>query len=135
MDDHLSKPLQAEDLDAVLQRWIGAGPAIIDRAALQTLTRAVGDEAIVEEIRDLFLSEAGPRLAAMEAAAAAGDAVGLRSHAHTLADAAGNVGAALVAIIAAELEATTGEADVAELLVRLGDALDLTRTAMGRTPA
>jgi signal transduction histidine kinase/DNA-binding response OmpR family regulator len=136
MDDYLSKPLRADDLDAVLRRWIGS--TVIDQAALQALTRAVGDEAIVEEICDLFLSEAGPRLTAMHEAAAAGDADGLRSHAHTLKGSAANVGAALVSTLAAELEAFARDGDLeaaTALLPRLGEAVDSTRAALGRTPA
>ena len=75
MDDYLSKPLHADDLDAILRRWIAATRlTVMDRAALLALARDVGDDAIVEEICDLFLTEAGPRVEAMRAAARRGDA-------------------------------------------------------------
>jgi CheY-like chemotaxis protein len=139
MDDYVAKPLRADELDAVLRRWVGSPEAVVmDPAALQALTRAVGDEAIVEEISDLFLAEAGPRLAAMRTAAASGDAEGLRSHAHTLKGSASNVGAALVASVAGELEERCRGEDlegVAAVLTRLGDAVESTRAALGRTAA
>jgi hypothetical protein len=51
MDDDLSKPLHADDLDAVLQRWIAATrSAVMDRTILDALARNVGNEAIVEQI-------------------------------------------------------------------------------------
>jgi CheY-like chemotaxis protein len=139
MDDYVAKPLRADELDAVLRRWVGSPEAVVmDPAALQALTRAVGDEAIVEEICDLFLAEAGPRLAAMRTAAASGDAEWLRSHAHTLKGSASNVGAALVASVAGELEERCRVEDlegVAAVLTRLGDAVESTRAALGRTAA
>jgi HPt (histidine-containing phosphotransfer) domain-containing protein len=139
MDDYLSKPLHAEDLDAVLQRWIAATRlTTIDRAVLQALARAVGDDAIVEEICDIFLTEAGPRVEAMRAVARRGDTEALGSHAHTLKGAASNVGAAMVAAVAAELEGLAERGDLVAAkawLARLGDAVELTRAALGRTPA
>ena len=70
MDDYLSKPLDGAALDAVLQRWVGTTEAtVMDRAVLRALARDVGDEAIVDEICDLFLTETGPRLDEIERAA------------------------------------------------------------------
>ena len=139
MDDYLSKPLHADNLDAVLRRWITATrPTVMDRSVLKALARAVGDEAIVDEICDLFLSEAGPRLASMQDAAAAGDAEQLRICAHTLKGSAANVGAIMISSTAAEIEtlAVAGDLDAVELwLTRLNDAVDLTRAALGKTPA
>ena len=79
-------------------------PTVMDRTVLHALARDVGDEAIVEEICDLFLAETGPRLIAMRAAAREGDAETLRVSAHTLKGSAANVGAVAVAGAAAELE-------------------------------
>jgi HPt (histidine-containing phosphotransfer) domain-containing protein len=139
MDDYLSKPLHADNLDAVLRRWITATrPTVMDRSVLKALARDVGDEAIVDEICDLFLSEAGPRLASMQEAAAAGDADQLRICAHTLKGSAANVGAIMISSTVAEIEtlAGTGDLDAVELwLTRLNDAVELTRAALGKTPA
>ena len=139
MDDYVSKPLHADDLDAVLQRWIAATePTVMDRSILKSLARDVGDEAIVEEICELFLAETGPRVAAMKAAAAKEDVARLRTDAHTLKGSAANVGAVMIATAASEIErlAGAGDRDAAALwLTRLTDAVELTRAALGKTPA
>jgi HPt (histidine-containing phosphotransfer) domain-containing protein len=139
MDDYLSKPLSAEALDATLRRWIQATEAVMmDRSILRALVRDLGGEAIVDEICDLFLSEAGPRLEAMERAVADGDAETLRINAHTLKGSSANVGAVAVSSAAAEVErhARAGDIEGARpWLVRLADAVDLTRAALGRTAA
>jgi CheY-like chemotaxis protein/HPt (histidine-containing phosphotransfer) domain-containing protein len=139
MDDYLSKPLNGPALDAVLQRWVGANEAtVIDRAVLRSLARDVGDEAIVEEICELFLTETGPRLLEIERAAHARDAEELRVSAHTLKGSASNVGAIAVASAAAELERLARAGELGQLqapLLRLADAVELTKTALGRRAA
>ncbi len=138
MDDYLSKPLDAHALDVVLQRWVGiADTTVLDRAVLRSLARDVGDEAIVEEICAIFLAETGPRLLAIERAAQDGDAEALRVSAHTLKGSAANVGAIAVASAAAELERLArGElGDLTAPLLRLADAVELTRAALGRAAA
>ena len=112
---------------------------MIDRAVLQTLARDVGDDAIVEEICDLFLTESRP--------ARGGDASGARaratprrcaSHAHTLKGARPTSARCWSRAAAAELEALARAAtsSAAEAwLTRLADAVELTRAALGRTPA
>jgi CheY-like chemotaxis protein/HPt (histidine-containing phosphotransfer) domain-containing protein len=138
MDDYVSKPLDAATLDAVLQRWAGADDAtVLDRAVLRSLARDVGDEANVEEICALFLAETGPRLLEIERAAEHRDAEGLRVSAHTLKGSAVNVGAIAVASAAAELERLAGREpeELRAPLLRLADAVELTRAALGRTTA
>jgi hypothetical protein len=67
----------------VLRRWIAATRLdVMDSAVQRALARAVGDDAVVEEIGELFLAEAGPRVDAMRAAARRGDAEALCTHAH-----------------------------------------------------
>jgi HPt (histidine-containing phosphotransfer) domain-containing protein len=131
--------LRADDLDAVLQRWITvSGPTVVDRSILKALARDVGDEAIFDEICELFLSETGPRVEAMRRAATAGDEDALRSHAHTLKGSAASVGASLLSTVAAEIErlARAGDIEaVAPWLGRLTDGVELTRAALGKTPA
>jgi signal transduction histidine kinase/DNA-binding response OmpR family regulator len=138
MDDYVSKPLDAAALDAVLQRWAGADDAtVLDRAVLRSLARDVGDEANVEEICALFLAETGPRLLEIERAAEHRDAEALRVSAHTLKGSAVNVGAIAVASAAAELERLAGREpeELRAPLLRLADAVELTRAALGRTTA
>jgi HPt (histidine-containing phosphotransfer) domain-containing protein len=139
MDDYLSKPLRAADLDAALERWIHSlGPVVIDRTVLRGLAQDLGDDSIVEDICDLFLSEVGPRLETMRGALEARDTQALRTAAHTLKGSAANVGAVAVSSAAAEVEilAGAGELDAARApLTRLGDAVTLTRAALGRSAA
>ncbi len=139
MDDYLSKPLRADDLDATLKRWIPARDStVMDRSVLRALARDIGDEAIVDEICDLFLAEAGPRLATMRHAAATGDAKALCAGAHTLKGSSANVGAVAVCSAAAEIELLAGDGDVdgaRPWLVRLDDAVGMTRAALAKTAA
>jgi PAS domain S-box-containing protein len=135
MDDYLSKPLRADALAATLGRWMQATtPTVMDRSILRALARDVGDEAIVDEICELFLAEAGPRLETMQRAAADGDAETLRDAAHTLMGSSANVGAVAVAGAAAEIERHAGAKDIEGArpwLIRLSDAVTLTRAALG----
>jgi PAS domain S-box-containing protein len=139
MDDYLSKPLRADDLDTTLRRWIRpAEPAVMDRSVLRALSRDIGDGAIVDEICDLFLSETGLQLVRMRRSAVAGDAEALRAEAHTLKGSSANVGAIAVSSAAGAIEslAHTGDLRGAHpLLVQLTDAVELTRAALGRAPA
>ena len=66
------------------------------------------------------------------------DADVLRVSAHTLKGSASNVGAIAVASAAAELERLARGSELGELqapLLRLADALELTRAALGRKAA
>ncbi|MGV3569320.1 MAG: response regulator [Ramlibacter sp.] len=128
MDDYLTKPLQVAALAQALEKWIrrgsepaGAAPAAPGTAQAQAGT---GDEAPVmdfgrlEEFREfddadlsmtreviaLFAADTPARLAAIDAAIAAGDAQGLASAAHALKGAAGNVGALALHQAGSELE-------------------------------
>ncbi|MDA0174395.1 response regulator [Solirubrobacter taibaiensis] len=136
MDDYLSKPLRAEVLDDVLRKWLNVpGPTVLDRSFLTALAKAVGGEDVVAEICDLFLSDIDPRVAELRQAAKDGDAETLRNGAHQLKGSAANIGAVAVSGAAAELEqlAEAGELDAVELpLLRLADAVRLTRAALGK---
>jgi PAS domain S-box-containing protein len=137
MDDYLSKPLRAEALDEVLDRWIDApGPTVLDRGFLAALAKDIGGEDIVEEICDLFLSDVDARVAIMRSAAVEGDVETLRTAAHQLKGSASNIGAIAVSGAAAELErlAKDGELHAMEApLARLSDAVGLTRAALGKS--
>ena len=116
MDDYLTKPLRAETLDEVLERWIDApGPAVMDRGYLASLAKDIGGEDVVAEICDLFLSDIDPRVDELRRAAEAGDRETLRAGAHQLKGSASNIGAVAVSGAAAELErlAKAGELEAA----------------------
>jgi HPt (histidine-containing phosphotransfer) domain-containing protein len=72
-----------------------------DEAALRD--RVEGDTELLQEIVELFLDDSPRQLAAVQAAAAAGDAQALMRVAHTLKGAASNFGAAAVVTAALEL--------------------------------
>jgi CheY-like chemotaxis protein len=128
MDDYLSKPLRAEALDAVLDRWVER-PVVLDRAFLRSLARDVGGEDIVAEICALFMDEAGTRVGQLRAAP---DLDAVHRGAHALKGSASNVGAVAVSSLAAELEHADADA-VGPLLTRLEEAVALTRAALGKT--
>jgi CheY-like chemotaxis protein len=137
MDDYVSKPLRAGDLDAVLDRWIPPGvDALVDRAALDRLAVEFGDEARLDRLVDLFASEAALRMEQLAAALAGGDAGALEVAAHALRGSAGTIGAVAVSEGAAELERGAEAGDLtsaAERLAALRDTLDRTGAQLRAT--
>jgi len=124
MDDHLSKPLTLELLAGKLKRWIpgftarpmqaeapratgqeggerGAEP--IDRALLARQREALGG-AIGQAIQP-FLEDMPAYLEEMDLAVAADNAEQLQRAAHAIKGASGNLGAAMLAEVANEIEA------------------------------
>ena len=77
MDDYLAKPLRPEELDDVLERWLGFAPAapaieaIIDDARMRTFRDDYPD--IVDQLLDLFLNSTPPLLDELREAVDAGD--------------------------------------------------------------
>ena len=108
MDDYLAKPLRGEQLDAVLERWLG-GPA--DGVAAQDAAPTDGlvDEARLRTFRDdypdfagplieTFASSTPPLLAALRAALAMlVTRRGSQASAHTMKGSCRNVGATAMA--------------------------------------
>ena len=132
MDDYLSKPLRAADLDATLERWIDVhGPTVMDRSLLAALARDVGDPSIADEICDLFLTELGPRVGRDPPRRRRRRREALRIAAHTLKGSAANVGAVALSGAAAEIEQLAARGEFAPL-TRLDDAVTLTRAALGK---
>lgn len=113
MDGYMSKPIDrlllfeaveavpgpAQDTDDVEG---AASDAPIDRQAL--MERLGDDEELAQEIIELFRQDSPDQLAQIRTAIAAGDAGVLRSVAHALKGAAGNLSAGAVAGAARELE-------------------------------
>ncbi len=118
MDDYLSKPLLADALRAVLDRWLhvagAAGadpgpalpsreePVVFDRAALTA--RLLGDEALVRTVVGKFLEDLPATLAKLRASLESHDPAGAARHAHALKGAAANLGGVLLRAVAAEME-------------------------------
>ena len=98
--------------------------------------RALGDEEFVQEIVELFASDASSRLVDMRQRVAIGDWQAVTRQAHSLRGAAGNVGAREVASQAGVLERDAEAGPVAgaeDILVRLTAAVDEALAAL-RTP-
>ncbi|HWK26813.1 MAG TPA: response regulator [Solirubrobacter sp.] len=137
MDDYLAKPVRAERLDAVLSRWVsGPEPSsdpfgrLVDAARMRAFH--VDYPELVDELVELFVQSTPPLLAELRASAAGGDRDAVRRAAHTLRGASQNVGAAFLARLASDIEAT-GEAEPAALdgLERVfGDTCDALRAAL-----
>ena len=118
MNDYLTKPLDRGDLEAVLQRALlkirPAAPAtapdsasdILDRGVIDSLRdlREPGQPDPLAELIELFLRDARPRLADMQAAAAAGDWGKVGAGAHALKGSASNLGARRLSACCADLE-------------------------------
>ena len=126
MDDYIAKPIRADELarvlgactrhDAVTAAAHGAlAPGALERLARET------DAAFAAELVEAFLTE-GPKLvAAMHAAAAATDRVGLRRAAHTLKSNAAMLGADALAAVCQDLESRAereAQATLAALVAR-----------------
>jgi signal transduction histidine kinase/CheY-like chemotaxis protein/HPt (histidine-containing phosphotransfer) domain-containing protein len=134
MDDYLAKPVRAEDLAAVLRRWLGAAAAgasgaplpvepLLDPRALADLRAGTaGDDAqLVREIVALFLRDAPARLAALRQLAPDGEATELQRVAHALKGESGYVGARRLRALCERFEAA---AAAGEALSPLLDAME-----------
>jgi PAS domain S-box-containing protein len=129
MDDYLSKPIRAEDLEVVLGRWlINAGDQPLDPAVLAGL-RELG-AGVVQEVLALYLLDADQRLTALRAATDTGTAL---AAAHALKGGSGDVGATRVQTLAAELEtrARAGRLPDPALLDDIAGALHAIQTTAG----
>jgi CheY-like chemotaxis protein/HPt (histidine-containing phosphotransfer) domain-containing protein len=138
MDDHVSKPVRAEQLQAVIERYLNAEPAprsagldnrldgvpVLDRAVLERwrYLHPAGGSVLVGEIIDVFLTETPAILTAIRSAIMDGDAARLEQSAHRCAGSSANVGARRLFVLCNELEAL-GRAGITagtgEHLVRL----------------
>jgi CheY-like chemotaxis protein/HPt (histidine-containing phosphotransfer) domain-containing protein len=110
MDDYVSKPVAMERLIAALRRAVehqaqSAPPAApaIDPSVLGVLDRDLGADA-VRDILDSYLRDSPKRVAALQEALAAGDAIRFTREAHTLKSSSATVGATALAAVAEQLE-------------------------------
>jgi CheY-like chemotaxis protein len=130
MDDHLAKPVRAEDLAAALQRRLAgaAGPGTLpaaesDRleerlAALARLGEETGED-LLEQVVESFLQQGARDLGTLRQALARGDGGALAAAAHSLAGSAGILGATGLAVASAGLEELARQGDLAACEPRL----------------
>jgi CheY-like chemotaxis protein len=151
MNDYLLKPIDFEQFESTLQRWLNstssgavaaseavqamsatasitAAPAktaalsVFDRD--EALRRLLNDAALLQVVVDALLEDLPRQTAALDAARQAGDAVSLSRHAHSIKGAAANVGAEALRAVARELEHAAGAVDWQRIRT-LRPALDL----------
>jgi two-component system sensor histidine kinase/response regulator len=115
MDDYLSKPLRPDQLDAVLERWLGDTAAPADSASADGGRNGLIDAGRVQRFRDdypeiadrlvaLFADTTPPLLEQLTNAVHASDDEAVRRLAHKLKGSCQNVGAVKMAALCRELE-------------------------------
>jgi PAS domain S-box-containing protein len=159
MDDYLSKPMRSGDLASTLARWMSPGPddrssepspnvngatatsgnggsATVDLSVLEALRSEfdrAGNEALVQELVELFVAQAPERLSALQEAIARDDAGATKAAAHALKGGSASLGAVRMSALCAELEQLAAEANLesaAGPLEELEEAFEVTRDAL-----
>ncbi len=153
MDDYLSKPFKAEELDEVLDRWVSRPgqsaslpteaevPATpeeappLDLSVLEGLRelQGQGEPDIVTELAEMFLDDATARLPSLYVALEEGDSERVEEISHTLKGSSGNMGATQMAEICAQLQDAGTSHDLEhapELLDRLEAEFERVRVAL-----
>jgi len=108
MDDYLTKPLRADQLDAVLERWAGGdthadvAEPLVDDSRIRRFLEDYPE--IVDRLVALFEDSTPPLLDQLADAAARDDAGAVRSLAHKLRSSAGNIGATRMTLLCRALE-------------------------------
>jgi CheY-like chemotaxis protein len=141
MDDYLSKPLRPEELDAVLERWLGApapagrprrdpSEALVDEARLRVFRDDYPE--IVGQLMDLFADGTPPLLRELRDGAESGDGEVVRRAAHKLKGSCQNIGASGLAAQAAQVErdAAAAPAQLEHLEVTFTATCDALRAAL-----
>ena len=139
MDDYLSKPLRPEQLDAVLERWLGVPAASVPVTDDRGASDALVDEARVRVLRDdypeivpqlieLFVNGTPPLLAELRAGVERGDGDATRRAAHKLKGSCQSIGASRMTTLAGELEQAAAVDPAA--LAALDTAFEATQPAL-----
>jgi HPt (histidine-containing phosphotransfer) domain-containing protein len=140
MDDSISKPLTAGELQMALARVLLTSvprqdaPLTLDESVLAVYRDMRSDDAPdpVAELTAVFLEDADDRLAQLRQAAALGDLTRLRAAAHSLRGMCGAIGAVRMGEMSLALEQTAFDADQScgELLSELAVEFARVRAAL-----
>ncbi len=116
MDDYLAKPIRAQQIIAMVSRWVSEGHGsveealvntdfVVDEEVLASLSDAVGgDPAFVQSMLEEFIAEAKEQISAAISAHSSGNCKGVQSELHTLKGNSGTLGAAQVHSICEKIE-------------------------------
>jgi CheY-like chemotaxis protein len=105
MDDYLAKPVPAERIAAMLERWIGEGePPVEDPSVAPDVLAELRVAGLLDAAATLYLREAPGQMEALRRAAARGEAATVAEVAHQLKGSSGQVGARALAALAARLQ-------------------------------
>ncbi|SDS52586.1 PAS domain-containing hybrid sensor histidine kinase/response regulator [Pseudomonas oryzae] len=138
MNDHIAKPIDVTQLFLTLHRWVKVGqaqqqaapvapvedcelPAVAGLQQEAALQRLGGNRALLRKLLERFCETQGDAAVCIGQALQAGDRELALRAAHTLRGLAGNIGAQLLASIAAELEAHLRQPDAVDCGQRLAD--------------
>jgi two-component system, sensor histidine kinase and response regulator len=118
MDDFLTKPVQLDELGAVLSQWTHSGLDKLDPSSLRSLRalRQPGKPDPVPSLVEVFVDEGRARVAECRRALTSYDQPALRAAAHALKGSSGTFGAVELQRVAAELERTPDASMVARLV-------------------
>ena len=133
MDDYLAKPIRAQQIIAMVARWVSEGHGVIQEALLNTdfvvdeevlasLSDAVGgDPAFVQSMLEEFIVEAKEQITAAISAHASGSCKGVQSELHTLKGNSGTLGAAQVHSICEKIELKAKVCDFTQFATEMVD--------------
>ncbi len=141
MDAVVPKPIQRDELLAVMSRWSGCGtasdPQVCPPCLLglldweQALGRMDGDAAVLHELLDLFRQDSPNMLLRLDAGCASADARGIERAAHGLKGASATISADPITALALRIESAAREGRVADAI----DAVPALRAELERLVA
>jgi PAS domain S-box-containing protein len=126
MDDYLSKPIRLAELEVIVHKWAPAEPGP---------GRVIADD-VEDWLAEPYLQEEAEVRGHMHAALGAGDLRQVAFLAHKLKGSAGNVGAAGLVDVCAQIEERVGKGSlhdldgVQDLVARLDEVADAVRAAL-----
>jgi PAS domain S-box-containing protein len=133
MDDYLAKPIRAQQIIAMVSRWVSEGHGsveetlvstdfVVDEEVLASLSDAVGgDPAFVQSMLEEFILEAKEQIAAAISAHVSGSCKGVQSELHTLKGNSGTLGASQVHSICEKIELKAKVCDFTQFATEMVD--------------